>query len=136
MAHGGVRRWHGSGVAATVLLQTLERESQERLRLLFFSSPLSSFLLFYRVSLISIISISSSFFQSPLFFQFISLSLFSSPLLFFLFFYFSLSASPPFILLSSLLFLYFSNHFWSFLPFVLPFCSFWAGTSAQPTRLG
>jgi len=53
------------------------------------------------------------------------LSLFSSPLLFFLFFYFSLSASPPFILLSSLLFLYFSNHFWSSLLFVLPFCSIW-----------
>jgi hypothetical protein len=42
---------------------------------------------------------------------------------FFSFIFLSLPLPPLF--LSSLLFLYFSNHFWSSLPFILPFCSIW-----------
>jgi len=42
------------------------RERPERERLLFFSSPLFSFFLFCCVSLLSIVSVSSSFFESPL----------------------------------------------------------------------
>jgi hypothetical protein len=85
-----------------VLLQTLERESRERSRLLFFSSLLSSFLLFYRVSLISIISVSSSFFfQSPLFYQFISLSVFVSFVVLSFLLFFSLCLSPLYSYLPS-----------------------------------
>jgi len=85
-----------------VLLQTLERESRERSRLLFFSSLLSSFLLFYRVSLISIISVSSFFFfQSPLFYQFISLSVFVSFVVLSFLLFFSLCLSPLYSYLPS-----------------------------------
>jgi len=48
-------------VAAMVLFQTVERETRERERLLFFSAPLFSFFLFCCVSLLSIVSVSSSF---------------------------------------------------------------------------
>jgi hypothetical protein len=85
-----------------VLLQTLERESRERSRLLFFSSLLSSFLLFYRVSLISIISVSSLFFfQSPLFYQFISLFVFVSFVVLSFLLFFSLCLSPLYSYLPS-----------------------------------
>jgi hypothetical protein len=94
-----------------VLLQTLERESRERSRLLFFSSLLSSFLLFYRVSLISIISVSSvlsvhfslCFISSflSLFYQFISLSVFVSFVVLSFLLFFSLCLSPLYSYLPS-----------------------------------